>query len=292
MSTETGFDLKLAYHRDYTRISKTMLGHFCKSRFDYYRYFVEKSVPPPKPKRVMQVGSAIHAILLEKKEISDVVKVYPASCLKSDGSLNGKPAAKFREDNPDAFIMKDADYDLVLGACAAVRSHALGELIEHPEASFEEPRRWVCNKTGMGCRMMADFYVELDDRVVCYDLKTTEDIYPTGVARTCKLMKYWLQDAHYSAGLESVFGKPVSFKFWFVEIQEPHRIAPYEYDPRSREIAKTAYENIMRELSECYTLGDWRDEWEKTTSQLLLNPWEVGQSTIDEEVAYVGDDEE
>jgi hypothetical protein len=282
---------KSSYHRDYKRVSKTMLGHFLKSRFDYYRYYVAKTESPPAPKRVMQVGSAIHSILLDRTSIDDVVAVYPASCLKSDGSLNPKPASKFREDHPDHFIMKDADYDLVHDTCEAVRKHELGTLIDHPDAVFEVPKQWTCKVSGLDCRMMADFYTELDDRVICYDLKTTEDIYPTGVARTCKVLKYWLQDAHYSAGLEAIFGKPVFFKFWFVEINAPHRIAPYEYDPRSREIAASSYQKVMVNLADCYATGDWADEWEKTTNQLVINPWEVDEAALNEEVAYVGDED-
>jgi|GEM_PF-1760903 len=282
---------KDAYHSDYGRVSKTMLGHFLKSRSDFYRYYVAKTQSPPRPKRVMQVGSAIHAILLERVPIEKAVKVYPASCLNSAGSLNPKPAAKFREDHPDAFIMKDADYDLVAASCDAVMKHGLGKLIEHPDAVFEVPQVWTCKASGLPCRMMADWFIELDDRVLVYDLKTTEDIYPTGVQRTCKLMKYWLQDSHYSAGLRSVFGKPVMFKFWFVEIGDPHRIAPYEYDQRSREIGSSSHEKTMQSLANCYATGDWRDEWEMTTGQLVINPWEVDVDTENEEVAYVGDED-
>lgn len=282
---------KSSYHRNYGAVSKTMLGHFLKSRYDFFRYYVGKTESPSGPKRVMQVGSAIHAVLLDRTPIEDCVKVYPASCLKSDGSLNPKPAAKFREDHPDAFVMKDADYDLVHDTCEAVMKHDLGKLIEHPDAVFETPQTWTCNSSGLPCRMMADWFIELDDRVLVYDLKTTGDIYPGGIERTCKLLKYWLQDSHYSAGLRTIFGKPVFFKFWFVEITQPHRIAPYEYDPRSREIATSSYQNTMRTLSECYASGDWADEWEKTTSQLVINPWEVDVTTENEEVEYVGDED-
>lgn len=285
-----GAESKGSYHGDYGRVSKTMLGHFLKSRSDYHRFYVAKTQLPPSPKRRMVVGSAIHAILLDRVAIDDAVKCYPASCLKSDGSLNPKPASQFRVDNPDSFCMKQADYDLVHGACEAVRAHELGKLIEHPDAVFEIPQQWTCRHTGLECRMMADWFIELDDLVLCFDLKTTEEIYPAGVSRTCKTLKYWLQDAHYSAGLESIFGKPVFFKFWFVEVGEPHRIAPYEYDPRSRELAASCYQNRMQELSDCYASGDWRDDWEKTVSQLIINPWEVDGATLDEEVAYVAED--
>jgi hypothetical protein len=279
-----------SYHQNYSRISKTMLGHFAKSPADFARYYVYQTETPPSPKRQMVIGSAIHAILLERTPIEVAVKVYPASCLKSDGSLNGKPAASFREDNPEAFCMKEADALIVQSACDAVMEHELGELIDHPDAVFELPQEWTCPITGIDCRLMADFYIAFDDYVLAYDLKTTEDIYPAGVKRTAKTLKYWLQDAHYSSGLETIFGKPVKFRFLFLEINHPNRIAPWEYEPRSREICKSAYVRLMERLKACRDANYWPDEWTQQVNHFVVNPWEVDEATEDAEVEYVAED--
>jgi hypothetical protein len=282
--------MKTEYHKNYGRISKTMLGHFAKSSSDYYRYYVAKTESPPAPKRQMNIGSAIHAILLEGSPLEVAVKVYPESCLKSDGSLNGKPAAKFREDNPEAFCIKQEDADIVTATCDAVMAHELGDLVSHPDAVFELPQEWTCETTSLPCRMMADWFIDMGDHVLAYDLKTAEDIYPVGIRRTCKTLKYWLQDAHYSSGLEAIFNKPVRFRFWFVEIAHPHRIAPYEYDPRSREIGQTAYKRLMTSLAECYQAGEWVDGWTQKVNTLVINPWDVDEATENDEVEYVAED--
>jgi len=279
-----------SYHQNYSRISKTMLGHFAKSPADFARYYVHQTESPPSPKRQMVIGSAIHAILLERAPIEVVVKVYPQSCLKSDGSLNGKPAASFREDNPESYCMKATDALIVQSACDSVMDHELGELIDHPDAVFELPQEWTCQLTGIDCRLMADFFIDMGDCILAYDLKTTEDIYPTGVKRTAKTLKYWLQDAHYSSGLETIFGKPVKFRFWFLEIDSPNRIAPWEYEPRSREICKAAYVRLMERLKTCRDANYWPDEWTQQVNHFVVNPWEVDEATEDAEVEYVAED--
>lgn len=272
-----------SYHKNYSRISKTMLGHFAKSPADFARYYVNCTEEPPAPKRQMVIGSAVHAILLEKRPFDDVVKVYEGSCLKSDGSLNGKPAAQFRDDNPDSYCMKEADAELVKRTCAAVMNHELGELVSHPAAVFELPQEWTCPETGIDCRLMADFFIDMDDHILAYDLKTTEDIYPSGVRRTAKTLKYWLQDAHYTSGLSTIFSKPVKFKFWFVEVKGPHRIAPWEYGDRSREIGFAAYQRMMGQLKECRDTNQWPDKWTQQVNEFVINPWDVDDETVADE---------
>lgn len=277
------------YHKDFQHISKTMLGHFCKSANDYARYYVTCEVDPPAPKRQMVIGSAVHKILLERTAFDDCVAVYPDSCLKSNGAINPKPAGEFLEENLGKFVMKSNDAEVVRASVDAARLHPLGELLGNDDAIFEKSYRWTDLASQLKCRMQVDISEDVGDYILAYDLKTTEDIYPGAIRRTCKRLRYWLQDAHYSNGLETLFGKPVKFVFWFLEILPPHRIARWEYNPQSRESAQTARAQILDRLSDCYETGVWSDDWTRQTNYLTLDPWEVGADE-EGEVAYVGED--
>lgn len=271
------------YHAD-DSVSKTKLNHFAKSTLNYWHYHVAKDIAPPAPKRQMVIGSAVHDVLLEGGDPDTRIAVYTDDCFKKDGtSLNPKPAASFREANPEKYVMKAGDGLLVRAACDAVMEHELGDLIRDPEAVFETPIFWECEQTGLKCRAKPDFYIDMGDRILAYDLKTTEDIYPPEFARTAKRFRYWLQDAHYSAGLRAQFGKPVEFKFWVVEVKQPFRISPREYDGHSRDVANQAYRNLMGQLAECYRTNEWRDKWTRKTTYLTLGPWDVD---ISEELEF------
>lgn len=282
------------YHQNFNRVSKTMLGHFIRSTSDYCRYYVKQTDEPPKPKTAMVIGSAIHAILLERKQASDCVAAIPDSCLKSNGAINPKPTAQFRADNPDKFVMKQAEAAMVSHACDAAYRHELGDLIRHDNAVFEKPQEFECPHSGLSCRLMADFFIDMGNYILAYDLKTTEDIYPVGIRRTARTLKYWLQDQHYSSGLSEIFGKPTQFRFWFLEVGHPHRIAPYEYNQRAREIAKGEYVHQMQRLANCYRDGDWRDDWQCKVNDLDLSPWDVSPEIANAETELEGfdDDEE
>lgn len=266
-----------------------MLTHFCKSVNDFYRYYVEGTESPPAPKRQMVIGSAVHKILLERTAPMDCLAIYPDDCLKSNGHINPVPAKKFEEANADRFVVKREDAELIISVCDSVESHELSGLLANDEAVFETPQFWKCEHSGLDCRLMCDFYFDMGDYILAYDLKTTETIYPARIKRTCKDFKYWLQDAHYSAGLKTLFGKPVHFKFWFVEITYPFRIAPFEYLPQARETANTFYRGMMKRLAECYRNNSWDDDFTQKVNYLNLEPWEV-DANEEGEVAYVSED--
>lgn len=283
--------MKSDYHSNYDRISKTMLTHFSKSVNDYWRYYVAEQEKPPGPKRQMVIGSAVHKIVLEKTKPLEAMAIYPNNCFKSNGAINPKPARQFEEDNQDKFVVRDRDAELIMSICNAIYKHELGSLVCHPDAVFEKPQFWTCPHSKLDCRLMCDFYLDVGDEIIAYDLKTTEDIYPVGIKRTSKTFKYWLQDAHYSAGLQEIFGKPVRFKFWFVEVAWPFRIAPYEYPPQSRETAVTAYRSLMKRLAECYANDSWKDDWTTKTNFLELSPWDVDSVSPEVELEGFDDDE-
>jgi hypothetical protein len=267
---------KESYHNNFDRQSKTMLGHFLKSRSDYAAYYVYRTTKPPEPKRPMVVGSAVHALLLDGMDFEDIIAVYDERCFKKDGkSLNPKPAADFRDLNADKYIMKQQDARLVLDVVDAVAVHELGEVLAVAGNVFETPAEWDCPYSGLKCRMMPDLYCDMGDYILAYDLKTTEDIYPVGIKRTSKRFQYWLQDVHYSTGLNALFNKPVRFAFWFVEVPAPHRIARWEYPQAAKEVQLEVYEKLMTDLAKCHETGDWRDPWQVGSNMLEFGPWDV-----------------
>jgi hypothetical protein len=269
-----------SYHEDFQSVSKTMLNHFVDSHKEYATYYVHRTHSPPAPKKQMLIGSAVHDILLEKFDFDKVIAVYDESCFKRDGktreilnSLNPGPAAEFRDMFPDRYCLKPDEAQVVHDVCNAVHDHALGDLIRHPEAKFEQPIYWQCEVTGLNCRCCPDFLIDMGDHVLCYDLKVTEQPKPNDFARVANRFRYWLQDAHYSAGIQSHYKKPVQFKFWVVEAGGLCRVSPRLYDPSSRDMAMESYRLEMALLKQCYATGDWADEWTEAETFIPLNPY-------------------
>ncbi len=262
----------ISYHDDYSAISKSMLSVFIKSPVEYYHKFISGLMPWKEPTNGMELGTAVHAVLLEDKRLEDLYLAYPDSCLNVAGGINPKPAAKFREDNPDKFFCKADEYQQHVALVNAVKYHKpLMDGIAsatHKEQSFY----WTDDDSGLVCRCKPDIVFDLGGQTVIYDLKVSPQISDDDFARTARRFHYWLQDAHYSEGMEVTLGKPVDFAFVVIEPVFPFRVHIKRYDPRSREIAKDNRSRELRKLVNAMANKTWVDNW---SGELVLSSWDV-----------------
>lgn len=264
----------MSYHTDTDHITKTQLSTFMDSPRDYYEQFVTRLKPRKEATKPMVIGSVCHAVLLQGMDFDKAFVVYPESCLKVDGALNGKPAAAFRAENPDAIgFGKQGDDVAISHVLYAIEAHPLGKLIREAQLREEEIRS---DYLGRGIKCKPDFLC--DD--VIYDLKFMPDVSEVAIRRSFKRFRYWLQDAHYSAVCESA-----AFRFWVIETDYPYRIKSVVYDERSREIASEAWGNAMDALIACEKAGVFEDNNALT---LTLSPWEVGADD-EGELVEIGD---
>ena len=249
------------YHTDWKELTKTMLATFNKSPVDFYETYItgrmrKKATAP------MMIGSVCHAVLLEGKDLDEAFLVYPDDCLKVDGSINGKPAAKFRSEHPNAIgFGKVKERSEISNVLRAVRDHELGSLIALADEREQEVRG---SYKGRAIKCKPDFW----SSGIIYDLKFMEDVSLPQIKRSFKNFSYWLQDAHYSA----VVGGNPKFRFWLVETQYPYRIKTVVYDQRSREIAADQWRRSM----DCFIQAEKSNEWvEETSIELTLSPWDL-----------------
>lgn len=250
------------YHTDTSYLTKSMLSTFMDSPKDYFEQYVTCLKPRKTTSKPMVVGSVCHAVLLQGMELDEAFIEYPESCLKSDGSINGKPAAAFRNDNPNAIGFGKAGEKIAIRhVIEAIEDHVLGQLIAQAQMREQEVKG---DYQGRGIKCKPDFLC--DD--IIYDLKFMDDVSESAIRRPFKRLRYWLQDAHYSAVCEAQ-----TFRFWAVETQYPFRIKSVVYDDRSREIADEAWCNAMDHFIQCEISGVFEDANSLT---LTLSPWEVG----------------
>jgi hypothetical protein len=269
-----------AYHAMLDVLSATTIKTAYRGQWETYdQRYVSQTAPTPDFSNNIrvQVGSLVHALLLDKAAPSDKICHYPADCFKSNGAINPKPASAFRElmAASGKTVLKDEDYHRVVSVCNSVMDNPLGELVLAPDAVFETAVFWKDSKTGRACRCKPDFMFEMDDQVVIYDLKVSEVASPDQWERVAKNQLYWLQDAHYSSGVAHTSGKPVSFKFWVVEAVAPYRIGCYYYDEISRERGSEAYMRLLSEMERRYQENDWVSDWTQEPTVLTLDQWDV-----------------
>ena len=253
---------QLDYHDDYSRISKSMLQDFANDRELYRLRYIDGKLPRREASAAMDAGSAVHAVLLEGGELDDHVRLVPDDCLQSNGAINGKRMAELRAANPGIVYVKAAEFGRISSIIESVRKVA-PEMGIGSAAAKEQAVYWTDSASQLDCRCKPDWYCELSgDRIICHDLKVTASVNPWDWGRVADRFRYWLQDAHYTAGLEKATGKRVvDFIFWVVEDQYPYRVLRRAYSQDDRKAARQWHANRLCELAACYHTGNWSNDW-------------------------------
>ena len=120
-------------------------------------------------------------------------------------------------------------------------------------------------------RCCPDFVSVDDDIVLAFDLKVTANEKPAGFAKQVKRFSYWLQDAHYTVGLQSRYpNHRIDYRFVAVN-PDTQNCGLYSLNPHSRDVAQEERMLLIKDLALCYQSQDWTNEWQKTEHQLVLS---------------------
>jgi len=259
------------YQADRTAVSKTSLWTFAKRRRLYEAQYVLGIAPEREATTAMEIGTLVDCALLEPEKFDDLVAVMPKELLSADGGIRSN-AAKAHRDALEAagkIVVKQDQYDTVMAAVDAFRKR-FGKWLDAPAAT-QESIFWTDPETGLRCRCRLDWR-PLKANVV-FDLKTTQDASPRAFARRCEELGYFLQDAHYSAGVEALTGEEPEFYFVVQEVGHPfgNNIQRFTEDDRQR--AKEFRRQLMIELAECLERNDFAEPWEAECIDINIRPY-------------------
>ena len=156
----------------------------------------------------------------------------------------------------------------------AVRSSPVGIGIE--QAQCQATVFWTDAETELQCRARPDALAaaQLSPSRRIYDLKVTPHVTPNAFRRQLSTMRYWLQDAHYSAGMEALHAESFDFYFVTVNRDRPHQVSVHMLDEASRREAREKRRAILRHVREAMDSGEWRDGWQDTVNVHELRDWQ------------------
>jgi hypothetical protein len=263
------------YHA-HPSLSRGKLATFAESRRAFEAMYVTGTLKPVavSDKVCLQKGTNVHSLILEPDEFERRAVLVPKSALTSNGQRRGNKwedwKAEVFDDQPDAVLLMPAELD-ELKAIAEAVEREIGSLLNAADAVREVPIIWTEDVGGVAveCRCKPDLLIETADGIVAVDIKTTRDERPDKFKWSCRDLLYWLQDAHYTAGIEAEHGRPVSrFIFAAVRTSGHYPCRAYELSPATRAAAKTRRRELMQELQDCIASGNWADPGEGVVTPL------------------------
>lgn len=262
-----------AYHADHTAVNKSALSMLRKRPRLYQATYITHTAPVEKPSAKMDLGTLAHAGLLEPDKLSDLFAIYPSDILASNGAASTKAAKAFADEQEalGRVVLKQADFDCVLAMIASVK-RVVGDWFKHPSRK-EHAVYWEDKETGLRCKCRPDWLIETGKTAFILDLKTTADVSPFAFRKQCENFDYWLQRAHYSAGVASTTGLDTEFYLIAVESEFPYSCAMYRLDGESAVQSERAWARLMAELRTRLDTGNWADPWEQEITPLEIRKW-------------------
>lgn len=263
------------YHQDKSAWSKSMLMDFRERRSTCYARHILGTAPPDKATRQMDLGDLAHAALLEPHRLKTDYVAIPKDLLASNGALSTKAAKDFKASNEaqGITVLKADEFSAVEQMVKSVRAK-IGRWLDVP-AKIEHALYWEDDLTGIRCKCRPDFLVVKPTSCVVLDVKTTADASPFEFQKRVEQHGYWLQDAHYSAGVKAVFGRDPLFLFVVVETVWPFQCAVYELSTPDKANARDVRTQLLIDVGACQESGDWDDDWANQITTLNLRQWAI-----------------
>lgn len=259
------------------------LAHFARSP----RHAHSAALHPPAPAPAQELGSAIHAAVLEPEAFE---KRY---CVKPEGIdrryTAGKAAwAAFEAEAAGREILSQADWDTARAIRDSIYAEPWAHELLSTAGAVELSVRWVDPDSQEPCKARIDRYAQLfDGYPTLIDLKSCVDASRWRFAGDIERYHYGLQAAFYLDGLAAVSPHPRQWIWLAVEKQRPYATALWVADDEIIMAGRAAYRAAIRQHQECERMGYWpgytetpqvitRPAWARRATAEATSTWEAG----------------
>jgi hypothetical protein len=215
---------------------------------------------PPQPTIDMQLGTILHALILEPQTIKDLVAVAP-----NDYDGRKKEWKEWREQQGTRIILSQEDFIRISAMQSALSSHPLFADYMSKQGQNEVSIVWTDIQTGLRCKARLDSVRRIgEDEWLIIDLKKFgRRATRHNLQRACMDWGYCIQEAFYTIAMENFFPpsrdnpNPVRFMFFAVEDKPPHGIQALTIAEETHMWARDKIHELLGIWQECITTGEW-----------------------------------
>lgn len=207
--------------------------------------------PTAKQSTAMDIGTAVHAALLQGK---DVVVPVDHTDFRTKAAREEREAARAY----GMIALKRAEYERALEIVDAVNKQ-IGLFAETPPLLVDgKPEQTIVyTDRGVLCRVRIDHL--RNDFTVIDDIKTEgRSANPLDWERKTMFERaYHVQAEMYRRGVEALTGKKPAFRFIVVESLPPHAVAVFSPSKRAYELASEQLDYALDTWARCLSTGEW-----------------------------------
>jgi hypothetical protein len=229
---------------------------------------------PFAPSKSMELGTVVHAIVLEPDTLQDVCVIAP----KFAGKGATAARAEFKANNEGRILLSSAE--MAKAQAMASNVLALPDVGDILSAAQCEHSGWYDDPiTGLACRYRPDARTDW----LIADLKTCQDASPAGFSRAIENFGYHISAAHYLTGEREVSEVDhETFCFVVVENTAPYLAASYILDAESLALGYWLRWKALKLIKECTESGTWPGYSNGQVSHIGVPPWSAGLREFNE----------
>jgi exodeoxyribonuclease VIII len=204
---------------------------------------------PSEPTEAMELGTAIHAAVLEPELFERTYRMRPPG----DGRTKAVKEARELIEAQGFIALKEEAWDACQGVKLTVREHPIASKLIAKADGFEVCA--VAEIDGVLVKVRADALLERAGMIV--DLKSTLDASPEAFGRSIAAFKY-----HWSAALYldvfAALGVSIdTYAFLALEKEPPYECAVYTLADTALELGRAKYKAALATYGECLLTGQW-----------------------------------
>lgn len=205
----------------------------------------------------MEIGSALHCLVLEGKEEFDrryILKPEDLSLVTREGkewkaAQKGKTVLTNNE--------KEKAWDSVHGMAESLLRL---DWFDQSQADYRKYNElsiyWEAD--GIPCKGRLDRLVDMGDYLMILDLKSTDSVeYGTFLKKLVGGMNYLFQSAWYSEAASLAYNKPCKFVFAAIERTEPWTLSLFEISNEMMDEGNRQIKRARQILKKCLDTKDW-----------------------------------
>lgn len=230
----------------HSSVSRSAMSGLLADPFKYHNRKDES-----KPSRVMNLGSAVHCLLLEPKKFEKEYMLLPeVASRKSKEYL--EQAEIYGVDHVFINTPANTEVDNIKGMVSALKTHDKTNEILKMKGWSELSGFWT-DSTGVMYKHRFDY---LTEDGIALDIKTTSSASNYKIKHSFMDYRYDMQGVFYSYMFEQITGTPIKeFLFGFVETSHPYKVTVVAMTPETISIAKSKMVQGMNKYTK-YLKGD------------------------------------
>lgn len=244
-------EISNAEYRKMEGLSSSDIKRMMKSMatWKYFKDHPEENKDTPQ----LKFGRAYHKFCLEPYDFDNEYAVMPKVDRRTTA---GKEAfAKFEKESEGKEIIDEELYEKLKAMREVLYKTPYAKRLidgEHEKSFF-----WGDAETGIRCKCRPDSFGKFGSQNIIVDLKTTANAETDAFMKSALKLNYDVQAAHYTAGLEAIYGKEYTFIFIAQETTAPYLVNILQADAFFMENGREVRKMMLETYKKCLEKDEW-----------------------------------